>query len=1684
MPYALGVVLKKNRLFLLFVPCFFFLIVCFHKPMACFVLKQILCSQVSYLQNTKVSYAHIGYNKHSIYLDEISCVDRISKEERLHIDKLECLFSFKIKPLTFNTSYRMVKPSIKWEPSNKEKKWSDLHLHDLLSLQPIAKKLTLEKGKVECIRQGESITVYLSFEPGKESKHLGNIQLGFDREDAKHMEVALYKSYKEVLIQTQFHELPLSVIQKIFSSTNIERKGEVKTGTLQGMLQLGVTSEDVVDYFKSDLEIKEIALASERLTSGLEIKACKFHSYLPLDRQDKISIHRLSVPMLMQYLVSTLEVEGASFHFTNPNTHCVWQLENIEGSTTFNLEQTPVMHLKGVLEKDQIAYPFFIEGKGAIESEKNWRMDLDLCKTSSKDSLYTSIYLALLDQKEYFIKTHLDKLGALELNMLQDLLVMWMPSLDLVHLTQGSLSTDLTLQIQDSKLHSLSFESFNALDLKGKWKEKPLELGCSNIKGKVKLYFPLFNTSKASSWEVSFEDFLVAENNKKILLESSGFLSSKDWKMGNSWIKTKLEGIEGECSISGYYTQLEIAGSFVFHQTHLFSPFQEQVIAVSDQIQRLEKIDFSLKAKHEKEGVDILGTTHFNYSSNIVDKLRFGVEVSLQEIFKTLCCKGGWFQSDKLSENTYLWFIKYYKQRWHALGNMQVTGEFDDKVIHFGLESQNALYDSEDILVNMHAKDTLYKGDFVFDLQKKSWLINLPIKAAQCIDKRLHMPFEDVVADVKIEGMVLSAENIRATCEKVAFSGRLDLDFEDPEWIDLKLYPYEMKGAASDFIAFMHYIPEFAALSLPIEGKIEGEASNYLFVRYNLENSEKKSKIAFKLYEATCRVNESFAIEGLLFDLLWDSENNSLEIKDLNGEISLHNSLETRRYRLNVQNLVSKNLSAGEWDIDLRMEAPTLDVLRIAGHTRKIEEDFHIFLEPNLTHLFGAKLNVTDFILDSAFKIKELKIASEFSSIDLLNQLQWGHLCGFLDFKPSLFQDIKNTKTEGDISLKLSYNKKDEGFLLEVESPALIFDQFAISDLYLKAFKNDTNLEVLELKTKDVALHAKAEKQEGSWKISLFDLQWKRSLMTSKKGIYREGFLEIEIDKFSLILEELKQYYLPSEEFKDFFSGNLQAQGKISLNVSEGLKQCKMAADLAVFSDSITKAELDMVSKTPFKLSYQYEEGVRIENLNIHFKKEELEEVWAKIDLRQLTISLKDKTSIGKSMKVMVPPEMLIYLGGLNLLPHMQVKNKTISISGKDVPWDNQIDTELDFVYADKTMQIQGILKDGYYWIGDKSLYFQKFHYFLDQGQLNLVFGCDYQEISLDFLAKIQFKEELEAKVSIKEGHVEEHDERTSLEIACRFSEEEGFCLQSIEGGIYGVDFSFRRNPRAYLPYVMILTGQMKIDTTGLVKSFPKLFYQAIKDLGMGSGYELSGDWVFSKKDIKASYFKGFLKGRDFEFLGFYFKTLLSEVEMNSRGIVIHDFSLSDMSGVAQIKEAKVQKSEEDGSWKLEIPEIMVQDFRPSFLKKHEGQEERIKPFVIKDLHFFNIQGTLGYKESFSGRGYLDFINTFKREANLLDIPIEIMGRIGFDLGLFVPVIGKLDFEMTEGKIFLRELKNTYSEGKRSRFYLPGHKESYIGLDGNIFIDIKMKQYVLLKITEPFTLSIRGSLLKPRYSLR
>ena len=61
-------------------------------------------------------------------------------------------------------------------------------------------------------------------------------------------------------------------------------------------------------------------------------------------------------------------------------------------------------------------------------------------------------------------------------------------------------------------------------------------------------------------------------------------------------------------------------------------------------------------------------------------------------------------------------------------------------------------------------------------------------------------------------------------------------------------------------------------------------------------------------------------------------------------------------------------------------------------------------------------------------------------------------------------------------------------------------------------------------------------------------------------------------------------------------------------------------------------------------------------------------------------------------------------------------------------------------------------------------------------------------------------------------------------------------------------------------------------------------------------------------------------------------------------------------------------------------------------------------------------------------------------------------------------------------------IKEMFSERKLSKFYLSDNYVSTIDFDGNLDLQIRMKQYNLLfKLTEPFAFNIYGPFIKPIY---
>jgi hypothetical protein len=194
-----------------------------------------------------------------------------------------------------------------------------------------------------------------------------------------------------------------------------------------------------------------------------------------------------------------------------------------------------------------------------------------------------------------------------------------------------------------------------------------------------------------------------------------------------------------------------------------------------------------------------------------------------------------------------------------------------------------------------------------------------------------------------------------------------------------------------------------------------------------------------------------------------------------------------------------------------------------------------------------------------------------------------------------------------------------------------------------------------------------------------------------------------------------------------------------------------------------------------------------------------------------------------------------------------------------------------------------------------------------------------------------------------------------------------------------------------------------------------------------------------------------------------------------------------DKAGVLECSQMMFKKDSETGEWFFSSPEILVKNCKLGLLQGGSySNHTKFKALHVRRLGLENLFGQLGDTSTWRCDGFLHFLNPSRKNTihPLLVIPAEIILRLGLDPHVLNPVTGMIYFNLAGDRFYLTKFKDVYSEGRGSKFYLAGKSPSWIDMNGNLSIQIRMRQYNLIfKIAELFTVSIQGNMKKPRYSL-
>ncbi len=649
----------------------------------------------------------------------------------------------------------------------------------------------------------------------------------------------------------------------------------------------------------------------------------------------------------------------------------------------------------------------------------------------------------------------------------------------------------------------------------------------------------------------------------------------------------------------------------------------------------------------------------------------------------------------------------------------------------------------------------------------------------------------------------------------------------------------------------------------------------------------------------------------------------------------------------------------------------------------------------------------------------------------LLSLSEKSHLLGApLLFSPSSLEELdivaelpwKAILSAGPFFNQLGLNINQ---LPQIEKTALRF-QF---------IKGQVNL-MAEGENPSFYLHAKQE--SGQWQIDLqSDLSLKATIKSDGSAKGRGNWKDLMYAEFNgKILPTLQcEFSLPkisaelALETPLKMNGQLEGQGHFTYN-----GQIESDFDLSVSSFVIQAHPLE--NQGPIHLCYSSEKGVLVSGLDLHGQFDCI------VDL--LEYDANSSHWIFHKAQVHLP-------GSFWTNPLLSFLDRE-----KDLNFTADLNFSSDFATFSCKMS-EGLLpyQGAYYQVENLDLLW-------NNGK------CSASLYYQNHLHRIQ----LQIEETIK-GRFILGSEETPLAIDWEYGD--GFLIRSMEGSFGGVNASFHEET------ANVLVGSAHLNFTALSALLPVDVAQVFSEIKMGKGYELKGRLRIEKN--KPS-FKGLLSGKAIELFGFQFRTLLAQVDLRPECMRIYDLKISDSAGMMKIDELILQ-TKQDEPWTIAIPNLTLLEMRPSLLQRPEKTAGPMNPLVVREFKLTDFQGLLADGKTYTAKGRLHFINSYKRGETVFDLPANVLSRIvGLDLELLIPVTGDLSFDLKDGYFNLLELTHAYSEGRRSEFFLEMDPPPRMDLDGNLQIFIKMKQFVLLKITESLLISIDGALNDPKYQLK
>ncbi|CRX37725.1 hypothetical protein [Estrella lausannensis] len=1020
-------------------------------------------------------------------------------------------------------------------------------------------------------------------------------------------------------------------------------------------------------------------------------------------------------------------------------------------------------------------------------------------------------------------------------------------------------------------------------------------------------------------------------------------------------------------------------------------------------------------------------------------------------------------------------------------GKAIIKGEFDSQGMQIHYDAENIRFEGEDFAIDIDRiyrqdshKDNLTPANHVFNFEEGTHFGVIPVMQGTYTDKGSGIVFEDVSCQICPRDEKVEVQKIEALSSGILFKGNALVDYSLPGKgvLDIFVGTSAITGRAMDLKNFLSHLQSGSYIAyVPIDGEIssrEGDCQFYFKVRPS--GTVVDSKINGSLYEGSISLGTSDAVfREIGFSVSYET-GGALSVRGLQGTLLVGDPKKPKEYFLSSDGIEIDDVRNGNGKFNVWMEGAGKEVMRLIG-TMQGEKR-------------GESLIIN--ILPDKEKSHVLQIAPKRFSLAFLD---WDEVARFdLGLSIDLFNSDKSlretvakfvaslpagalkekSEVSGILEVNLNYELELARFNYEMLFHGLQVGGRSFKEAEISGSYRARTLHLHNFIFDDLSIAAEIAR-EDVWKIRFLGGGIKdvvaiglEGAFDPQKGLAGKVRLFEATPKFMSLISNLPESFLADLSGKvkgsgDFYIGK-DSEGQpdftVKLNLQGGLQM------------GGTRAEL----QKPLELTYLSREGLLVQGIEAQLvSSTNSRPQGAAFSGKDPIRMTKEGLKIPKLSFTIVPDAFKGVVATIgqafpelnpSILPDFR---GSTSLHGDLFVFNNDERREMSFSLEEGVMLFMG---------GERP-----FKQFMVERSDNLL------RLSSEFLVgskwigvKAQTNDPLRRKgtVELMESvRAAGKDERLSLQ--WRQDLQGKFEIVKAYGSLSGLDVDLAADEKER----GVLHGSVDIDVAEALTLFSKPGEKEPDPLFQHGRGKFSGTIVLSDEQGQAAIARGKIALSSLSVKKILISDIHADVQAGLDGALFSDLVIEDPAGKAEIKQLTASFAE-GGTW--HTPHITVRGLRPAAIRTLNGEPMvKNKALKINELDVSDVALCPGLPELCQASGWLRFSNISKSlfQNTLFQIPLELVTRLGLNPASLTPVKGEIFFTVADKKIQITKLKDVFSEGKGSKFFLAGESGSYVDFDGNVRMQIRMKQYnILLKFAELFTVTVKGTYSKPVYSLQ